>query len=133
MGRTRAGSASAANHTLATTPHRAVSPPLPAPLRAIPTTKYRSCDLGCGGGGTSLGLQLAGVEVGMGVDLNGMSLKAFERNFYSQPVWPARVRPAYGEGQGISCPAWVPPGLTAPSYTLKEKPIPPINHFGLCG
>ena len=53
--------------------------------------------------------------------------------FYSQPVWPARVRPAYGEGQGISCPAWVPPGLTAPSYTLKEKPKPPINHFGLCG
>ena len=81
LGRPRAGSASAANHKLATTPHRAVSPPLPAPLRAIPTTKYRSCDLGCGGGGTSLGLQLAGVEVGMGVDLNGMSLKAFERNF----------------------------------------------------
>jgi hypothetical protein len=52
---------------------------------------------------------------------------------YSQPVWPARVRPAYGEGQGISCPAWVLPGLTAPSYTLKEKPKPPINHFGLCG
>ena len=52
---------------------------------------------------------------------------------YSQPVWPARVRPAYGEGQGISCPAWVLPGLTAPSYTLKEKPKPPNNHFGLCG
>ena len=47
---------------------------------------------------------------------------------YSQPVWPSRVRPAYGEGQGISCPAWVPPGLTAPSYTLKRNPNPFYPH-----
>ena len=41
LGRTRAGSASAANHTLATTPHRAVSPPLPAPLNLVLYLKHR--------------------------------------------------------------------------------------------
>ena len=54
---------------------------LPALSRRYPTTTYRSCDLGCGGGGTSLGLQLAGVQVSMGIDLNNMSLKTFAKNF----------------------------------------------------
>ena len=81
LGRKRAGSTRAASHKPATTPRCPTPPQLPAPLRAIPTTTYKSCDLGCGGGGTSLGLQLAGVEVDMGVDLNGMSLSTFQRNF----------------------------------------------------